>query len=201
MGTRVWACGAALGLGMAVLAAGGCALHRAGGGTASGAERVVLVGHGAIPKDLPKDKLARFFASHSHGHEHGPRDAEAEALEREICEWPRTAENDPYQHGLSQVARELERASGRPVTVAYNEFCDPGVGRAIDEAVASGASRVTVLSIMVTPGGGHSEHDIAESVERARGEHPGVEIVYAWPYENDLLASALAEQIEAFGTP
>ena len=112
--------------------------------------------------------------------------------------WARTPENDPYKHSLDAIGRALEAATGHPVITAYNEFCAPTTEDAIARALREGARRVTVVSIMLTQGGGHSDQEIAGAVERARAANPDAEIVYAWPYDDALIARMLAGQVEAF---
>jgi sirohydrochlorin cobaltochelatase len=179
---------------------------------------VILVGHGIPAKDYPEDRLREFFrmelshhsgdGGHDHGHGHAHEDHDHSAgedpaarwthLDREIREWPRTVENDPYKFAVDAIAERLERASGHQVLVAFNEFCAPTIEEAIERAIADGADRVIVLSIMLTPGGGHSDYDIPRSIERAQRRYPDTEIVYAWPYEIDLIARMLSTQVKSF---
>lgn len=46
----------------------------------------------------------------------------------------------------------------------------------------------------------HSEQDIPECIEQARKKHPRVSIVYAWPFDLDLLAGMFSRQIGRFET-
>jgi sirohydrochlorin cobaltochelatase len=52
---------------------------------------------------------------------------------------------------------------------------------------------------MFTPGGSHSEIEIPEILAQLRPLYPHVTIRYAWPFDLDLVASTLAEQIRRFG--
>jgi len=42
---------------------------------------------------------------------------------------------------------------------------------------------IIVTSIMLTPGGVHSERDIPASIESFKEENPSIRIIYAWPYD------------------
>ena len=47
----------------------------------------------------------------------------------------------------------------------------------------------------MTRGGEHSESDIPAAVQRAQSRHPGLPIVYAWPFDTGAVARFLAAQI------
>ncbi len=171
---------------------------------------IVLVGHGIPPIDFPKDRLQRFFrlsvTQHSHGgahgHSHHHHHEEAEEyrrLEEEIRNWPRTAENDPYKTGVERVASVLSDRTGHLVLIGFNEFCAPTTEQAIREAIRSGAKQVLVTTVMLTPGGNHSELDILHSVQRASMDNPDIDITYAWPIDVDLIAGLLSEHLAGYG--
>ena len=168
---------------------------------------IVLVGHGAPAKDYPEDRLQEWFriSAHSHAaHGHEQRDDHDEAYaeyarrEREIREWPRTPENDPYKHAVEAIGKRLAERTGCPVLAAFHEFCAPTVEEAIDEGVQRGAKQLVIITTMMTPSNEHSEVDIPRSIDAARRQHPNVRIVYAWPYDMDRLVTTFADQIEAF---
>jgi sirohydrochlorin cobaltochelatase len=51
---------------------------------------------------------------------------------------------------------------------------------------------------MITPGGSHSEVEIPEILDDLRPRHPGIELRYAWPFDLQLVANTLAEQVRRF---
>ena len=159
----------------------------------AGKRVVVLVGHGTFPTDAPPSLMK---AAYSGGHGHGAIDKDS-AMGR-IMNWPRTPKNDPYFYGIKRIAEGLSRDTGEEVIFGFNEFCLPTTNDVIDEAVASGASEVIVITVMTTPGGGHSEHDIKISVENARKKHKDVKIVNAWPFQIDNIAGMLGNQVRRF---
>jgi sirohydrochlorin cobaltochelatase len=57
---------------------------------------------------------------------------------------------------------------------------------------------ITVTTTMVTPGGSHSEIEIPETLARLRPRHPGIDLRYAWPFDTDLIAETLLEQVRRF---
>lgn len=158
---------------------------------------VLLVGHGGVPTDFPRDLVTRLKALEGRRRAtNAPMGEEERALDEKIRAWPRTPENDPYQAGLGKLAAALApKLGGAELVVAYNEFCGPSVEDAIARAAASGAREIDVVPSMLTPGGVHSEVEIPEALAAMRAAHPGVEIRYAWPFDMDRVADMLAAQV------
>lgn len=152
-----------------------------------------IVGHGAPPLDFPPDRLRALFAGHDHTAE---IPGAVSDLEREVRSWPRTPRNDPYKAGVDEVAAQVRALGYRLVEVAFNEFCDPTVDRAIASLASQGAGSIVVVSTMLMSGGKHAEEDIATSVERAQRAHPTIPITYAWPYDKGDVARFLATHAE-----
>lgn len=169
----------------------------------SGSEVIVLAMHGAPPKDFPERETGELFGLHARlEHAVAP---ERIALERRHAEleakmraWPRTPGNDPFHAGSVQLAARLQGVTGREVILGFNEFCAPSLDEALDTASSHRPSRVMVLTPMMTRGGEHSEVDIPGAIRRAEGRHPGVTIVYAWPFEVDEVARFLAALLDRF---
>ncbi|MDK2744292.1 MAG: CbiX/SirB N-terminal domain-containing protein [Nitrospira sp.] len=158
---------------------------------------VVLVGHGGIPKDCPQELVTRLkrLEAQRRAAKQPPSQEELE-LDTKIRRWHRTAETDPYQAGLETVAARLRpQLDGALFAVAYNEFCAPTLEESIESLIKQGATHITVATTMFTPGGSHSEVEIPEILDHLRPQYPGVELRYAWPYDLQLVATTLAEQI------
>ena len=161
----------------------------------SASHAVLLVGHGAPPKDFPRDLVSRLKALEGRRMATGGAMSDEERdLDAKIRDWPRTADNDPYREGLLALADALRaKLEGSPLLVAYNEFCAPSIEAAIADAVASGTTSITVIPSMLTPGGVHSEVEIPAILAELRGAHPGVTIRYAWPFDLQRVATMLVE--------
>jgi sirohydrochlorin cobaltochelatase len=69
---------------------------------------------------------------------------------------------------------------------------------AVEDLVGKGATHITVVTTMFTPGGSHSEVEIPEILDHLRPQYPGVELRYAWPFDLQLIAKTLAEQMKRF---
>lgn len=152
---------------------------------------VIIVGHGAPAKDFPK--LKEYFKMHDHG------GAESEKIEEELINWPRTKENDPYWAGFMEVVNNIKKSNKYfSVHHAFNEMCAPTVKQALKESLEGKPDVVIVTSIMVTPGGGHSEKDIPAEIEVFREYYPDTKIIYAWPYDVSDIAGLLTGQINKF---
>ncbi|MDH4187903.1 MAG: CbiX/SirB N-terminal domain-containing protein [Nitrospira sp.] len=161
---------------------------------------VILVGHGGIPKGVPQElvtKLKRLEAQRRAA-KLLPSPEELE-LDNKIRQWPRTPETDPYRSGLEAVAARLRANLGEVLfAVAYNEFCAPTLEESVEKLIAQGATHITVTTTMFTPGGSHSEVEIPEILDHLRPQYPDVQLRYAWPFDLNLVANTLAEQITRF---
>lgn len=164
---------------------------------------VVLVGHGGIPSDYPRERVRRWRALHTaRQHDGGEITAEEEALELALRRHPRTPQTDPYKFGLESLAERLARRLGeRPLYVAYNEFCAPSIPEAVMQAVRDRARRITLVSTMMTPGGSHAQIEILALARELQVAHPTVDIRYAWPFDPDAVAALLHAQVERFDPP
>lgn len=161
---------------------------------------VVLVGHGGIPKDCPQELITRLkrLEAQRRAAKRPPCSEEIE-LDRKIRRWPRTAATDPYRLGLEAVGERLKSyLDGALFAMAYNEFCAPTLEEAVDDLVGKGATRITVLTTMFTPGGSHSEIEIPEIMDHLRTRYPAVKLRYAWPFDLDRVAMLLQEQAVRF---
>lgn len=158
---------------------------------------VMLIGHGGVPRDYPRERLARLRRLEQERQARGgPLGPEEAALDLEIRSWPRTDLSDPYRAGLEALAARLRPLlGGARLVTAYNEFCAPSIPRATADAVAAGSSLIVLVSSMMTPGGSHAEIEIPEEVERLRTQYLGVRIVYAWPFDLGAVARVMAEQV------
>ncbi len=90
------------------------------------------------------------------------------------------------------------RLDGVLFGIAYNEFCAPTLEEAVEDLIKKGATHITVTTTMFTPGGSHSEVEIPEILDQLRPRHPDVELRYAWPFDLQLVANTLAEQLQRF---
>jgi sirohydrochlorin cobaltochelatase len=164
-----------------------------------GSTVIVLVGHGGVPRDFPRDKVRRLMQLEAQRQAHAlPVGEEEAALDRELRDHPRTPETDPYKFGLEQLAAALRMRLRAQLLVAYNEFCAPSVPEAVDAAVMHGAREVVLVSSMMTPGGSHSEEEIPELVRELRIKHHDVSIRYAWPFDMSALAGFMVEHLARF---
>lgn len=161
---------------------------------------IVLAMHGAPPNDFPRHELAEFFGLRSRSEwasaaEHAHLERRHAELESRIRAWPRTPENDPYHAAAYSLAAQLRQVSSCEVLVGFNEFCDPTLDEALDRAAAGAPEVIVVVTPMMTRGGGHSEVEIPAAVQRAQDRHPGVSIVYAWPFDVHDIALFLWQQM------
>jgi len=160
----------------------------------------ILVGHGGIPKGCPQELITKLKRLERQRRAAGtPISAEERELDTRIRQWPRTPETEPYQSGLEAVAAQLRANLGEVLfAVAYNEFCAPTLEESVEDLIKKGATHIIVTTTMFTPGGSHSEVEIPEILHHLRARHPDVELRYAWPFDLNLVANTLAEQVKRF---
>ena len=66
----------------------------------------------------------------------------------------------------------------------------------MEKLIKKGATHITVTTTMFTHGGSHSEIEIPEIFDHLRPQYPRVELRYTWPFDLQLVASTLTEQVE-----
>lgn len=161
---------------------------------------IVLVGHGGIPKDYPSELVTKLKRLEAQRRAAGMSiSTEEHELDTKIRRWPRTAATDPYRFGLETVAAALRpQLDGALLALAYNEFCAPTLEESVEELIKKSATHITVTTTMFTPGGAHSEVEIPEILDSLRPRHPEIELRYAWPFDLQLIAKILAEQVRRF---
>ena len=161
---------------------------------------VVLVGHGGVPRDYPRQRLMQLRALEARRRlMKAPPAPEEVALDAELRQWPRTPATDPYQAGMKSLAAHL-RPLLEParLVLAYNEFCAPTVAEAVRALAAQGTTDIVAVPSMLTPGGVHAEIDIPEAIDALRAEFPHLSLRYAWPFGGEHLASFFVEHLRRF---
>ncbi len=158
---------------------------------------VVLIGHGGVPKDLPRGWVTELKRMEAERRAKGgePSEMEMEADQR-IRNWPRTPENDPYRMGLESLASQLKSLlKDECLVVAYNEFCSPSIEQAVADLVREGFEQIALVTTMVTPGGSHADGEIPEEVEKLQKRFPEIQIRYAWPFDLRKVAELINFQV------
>jgi len=163
-------------------------------------QAVILIGHGGLPNDIPKEVVEDFMKIHKQRIRRGtPINSEEKDLETTIRNWERTPESDPYKVGLEKLADHLApRLDGYILKTAYNEFCFPSIEQAADHLAEENITKVILITTMINPGGSHSEREIPEEVEALRLKYPKMDFQYAWPYDLDLFSNLLSDHIINF---
>jgi sirohydrochlorin cobaltochelatase len=100
--------------------------------------------------------------------------------------------------GSLELAGHLSRYTGNKVILGFNEFCAPSLEEAIEQALETAPEKIVVITPMMTRGGEHSEVDIPNAIQRAQERHPGIQIIYVWPFDVSQVAQFLASQIAQY---
>ena len=158
---------------------------------------VILIGHGGLPSDIPKEIVEDFMKVHKQRVRTGtPITLKEKELESAIRNWTRSPATDPYKYGLEKLAAHLApQLEDYILMTAYNEFCYPSIEQAADVLAEKGVTQVILVTTMITPGGSHSEKEIPEEVEALQLKYPNIDYQYAWPYDLDIFSNLLANHI------
>ena len=161
---------------------------------------LILIGHGGLPSDIPKEVVEDFMKVHKHRVRTGaPISLKEKELDKVIRFWERSPDTDPYKYGLEKLAAKLApRLEDYTLITAYNEFCYPSIEQAADVLAEKGINEVILITTMITPGGSHSEKEIPEEIETLRLKYPNVNYQYAWPYDLDIFSNLLTDHIINF---
>jgi sirohydrochlorin cobaltochelatase len=164
---------------------------------------IVLIMHGAPPRDFPRQEAAEFFGLFSRlkqtiGPERAAMEERHAEIEAKMRAWPRTPQNDPFHAASQEMADQLRQVTGGEVIVGFGEFCAPTMDEAMEEAAGLSPKQVIVITPMMTRGGEHSEVEIPAAVRRAEERHPDTPFLYVWPFHLPDVARFLAGQIERF---
>ena len=164
---------------------------------------IILAMHGMPPNDFPQKETLDYFMLDSRlENMPGPpppnMQQQFEELDSKMRNWPRTHENDLYSYTSNELAAVLSSETGHRVVVGFNEFCSPSLDEAFEEAIKQDPDKIIVITPMMTQGGGHSEKDIPEAIERAKKKNPNIKFSFVWPFNNSKIATFLAEQIKEY---
>jgi sirohydrochlorin cobaltochelatase len=163
-------------------------------------QAVILIGHGGLPSDIPKELVEDFMKVHKQRVRMKTSITSKEKdLESLIRNWERTPESDPYKSGLEKLAAHLApKLENYILKTAYNEFCFPSIEQAADQLAEEKVTEVILITTMITPGGSHSESEIPEEVDALRLKYPNMNFQYAWPYDLDIFSNLLSDHIINF---
>ena len=159
---------------------------------------VILIGHGAKPKDLDKALLKEKHNLKAERLRLDPQNMSKREIEvdRMIRDWPRNSSNDPYYAGLTTLSKELKKQNPHlRIEMAFNESCSPDPWQVIEIFSKENIDEVFILSTMVTPGGNHSEKDLPKLISKAKEKYPNIKFNYIWPYKMDLLAELFTKHL------
>lgn len=103
---------------------------------------------------------------------------------------------DPLWHRPMQAVRQqlLAQHPDAACVCAYLEISSPSLPEAIDQLVAQGCSRITVLPLFLGTGR-HAREDLPMLLGQARQQHPTVQLESATPVGEDPRVIALLAEI------
>ncbi|HIQ29312.1 MAG TPA: hypothetical protein EYH45_01970 [Candidatus Caldiarchaeum subterraneum] len=157
----------------------------------------ILVGHGQLPKDLPRELRSEYFRLRVKHAKTPEEEKRYQELDRTVANWPRNAENDPYWHNINKLAGLVREVSGfNEVIAAFNEFCSPTLEEALEYACRQGYEKIMVIPTMFIPGGVHSEEEIPEAIEEMKRKYRR-DIIYVWPFNLQEIAGLITRRLNS----
>jgi len=108
------------------------------------------------------------------------------------------AGDDPYDLGLRRSLLSAAQPGGDAFRSGLQRVLCADLGESVEELIKQGATHITVTTTMFTPGGSHPEVEIPQIPNHLRPQHPKIELLYAWPFDLNLVANTLAEQVKRF---
>ncbi|MEZ4703786.1 MAG: CbiX/SirB N-terminal domain-containing protein [Bdellovibrionota bacterium] len=168
---------------------------------------IVLAQHGQPATDVPAPLLGEYFGLMGHFHYGAPLSGQENMsseqiadlenrfhdVETQIVEWCRNPMNDKFWLHSYYLAEGIQNNLGYPVLVGFNEFCNPTLEDALLKAASQTTDRVIMVTPMLTPGGGHPEHDLPKVVGKVQdqlvAQESSVEITYIWPRSDDEIST------------
>lgn len=86
--------------------------------------------------------------------------------------------SDPrWREPIERLERAIRRnAPGADVATAYLEFSEPELPEAVERLVERGSSRIFVVPVFISAGGGHMRRDFPALLESIRAKHPGLKL-------------------------
>jgi sirohydrochlorin cobaltochelatase len=160
---------------------------------------IIVVGHGQLPSDLPKEVRERYFRLRANPRKKPDEERLYEELDRTIANWPRNNLNDPYWNSLRKLAEliRIKLHEEYDVVVAFNEFCAPHIENALEDACRKGYDTIVVVPTMLIPGGVHSEEEIPSTIEKISTKY-GKRISYVWPFNTEDIAQLVVKHIASY---
>ena len=153
---------------------------------------VILVGHGGVPSDAPRNLVEEFKRLEARA----PGSPEMLEADRRLRALPRTPQTDPYKAGLEKISEALRKEMPDSMVLeAYNEFCAPSLEESFEIALERGMREITVISTMFTRGGIHSEKEIPDILAKLSKLHPQIAIRYVWPFDLTTIAKMISSEI------
>jgi sirohydrochlorin cobaltochelatase len=87
-------------------------------------------------------------------------------LDAKMRAWPRTPENHPFHTSSIDIASNLQEVTHMEVILGFNEFCNPSLEQAFEQAIKSDPDKIIVITPMMTRGGERSEVNIPATIKR-----------------------------------
>lgn len=157
---------------------------------------IILIGHGDIPGDFPKEKLKKYFKLRSLSKVNALNEEEKKyflELEQELKKWRRNKSNDSHYFKLKKFSRFLKKEININVDFAFNEFCYPDIKEKF-ESLKHKYDEFYFLPTLIF-GGKHTDIEIKEKIKDLKKDNPDKKIFYISSFKENLLKDFFVKTI------
>ncbi len=160
---------------------------------------LILIGHGDIPYDFPKEKLKEYFKLRTLQRSGSINEEEKRyflKLEEELKKWKRNKSNDSHYFNIKKFSKYLQKKINIKVDFAFNEFCSPDIKEKFEE-IKDKYDEFYFLPTMIFSGK-HTHFEIKKKIEDLKKENPDKKIFYVYPLKEDLVKKFFVGIIKEF---
>ena len=160
---------------------------------------LILIGHGDIPLDFPKEKFKEYLRLRSL-YKVGSLNEEEKnkffEIEENLKNWERNEVNDTHYFELKKFSEALEKELNIKVTFAFNEFCAPSIEEKF-ESIKNEYEEIYFLPTIIF-GGHHTQIEIKNKIEKLKKENPYKKIFYIYPFKVSFIKDFFIKVIKEF---
>jgi sirohydrochlorin ferrochelatase len=158
---------------------------------------IILIGHGNIPDDFPREKLREYFKLrnlYKTGFLKGKDEEKFMEMEESLKRWERNENNDKHYFDLKKMGEEIEREIKIKTDFAFNEFCYPDIFEKF-EKIKDEYDEIYFVSTLIFEGK-HSD-EIKNKIEELKDKYKDKKIFYI-PLKQEFLKEFFIKNIKDF---
>ncbi len=151
---------------------------------------IILIGHGDIPYDFPKDKLKEYFKLRLLKR----KGKKFKEIEESLRRWERNENNDKHYFDLKKLSEEIEKEIKIKTDFAFNEFCYPNIFEKFEE-IKDEFDEIYFVSTFIL--NGKHTYEIKNKIEELKNNYKDKKIFYI-PLKKEFLREFFIKNIKEF---